>query len=96
MNTETLLPLADCCLRLGIDTSFIVELEEHGLISTVTIEQTVFIDVIELPRLERIARMYDELEINLPGIEAIAHLLERVESMQDEITGLQNRLRLYE
>ena len=96
MSTQNLLPLADCCLRLGIDTSFIVELEEHGLISTVTIEQTVFIDVIELPRLERIARMYDELEINLPGIEAIAHLLERVEYMQDEITGLQNRLRLYE
>ena len=95
MNTNLLL-LADCSLQLGVDTSFIFELEEHGLIKTVTIEQSVFIDIIELPRLEKLARLHQELEINLPGIEAIIHLLDRVESMQDEITGLQNKLRRYE
>jgi chaperone modulatory protein CbpM len=40
--------------------------------------------------------LHHDLEINIAGIEAITHLLERVEQMQENVRGLRNRLRLYE
>jgi PleD family two-component response regulator len=36
------------------------------------------------------------MDINVEGIEAVSHLLERIQRLQDELTGLKNRLRLYE
>ena len=47
-------------------------------------------------RLEQLARMRFDLDINLEGIEAISHLLERVDRMQREMRALQERLRVYE
>ena len=96
MRTDTMIPLSECCLRLGVDTTFVLTLEEHGLIETITDEQTIFLEVVEVSRLEKIARLYHDLEINIPGIEAITHLLDRIEQLQSEIALLGNRLRLYE
>jgi hypothetical protein len=79
-----------------VDTAFFLTLEERGLINIIRIEQEIYIDIIELPRLEKISRLHDELEINVEGIEAITHLLERIENLQSEIASLENRLRLYE
>ncbi len=92
----TLIPLSECTIHLGIDTAFVLTLEEYGLIETVVVEQTVFIEVVQLTRLEKFARLFTDLEINIEGIEAISHLLERVEAMQTELSILQTRLRLYE
>ena len=92
----TLIPLSECTIHLGIDTAFVLTLEEYGLIETVVVEQTVFIEVVQLCRLEKFARLFTDLEINIEGIEAISHLLERVEAMQTELSILQTRLRLYE
>lgn len=96
MRTDTMIPLTECCLRLGIDTSFVLTLEEHGIIETITIEQTVFLEVVELSRLEKFARFYHDLDINIPGIQAITHLLEHIEQLQGEISVLNNRLQQYE
>lgn len=96
MNTEQLIPISELSLRLDVETSFILTLKEHGLIKTVTAEQNLFIDVLELPQLEKMVRLHEELEINIEGIQAITHMLERIDVMQNEITELQNRLRIYE
>ncbi|WP_337813549.1 chaperone modulator CbpM, partial [Parabacteroides johnsonii] len=41
-------------------------------------------------------RMYYDLSINIEGIDAIHHLLGRVESLQQEVNRLKSKLRLYE
>jgi hypothetical protein len=61
-----------------------------------TIEETEYIHVSRLQELERIVRLYYEMDINLEGIETIIHLLQQINSMQDEIISLRNRLRIYE
>ena len=48
----------------------------------------------QLPDVERYSRMYYDLSINIEGIDAIHHLLERMEEMQQEIYSLHNKLRL--
>ena len=66
----------------------------HGLIRTEGGERC--LQFAQLPDVERYSRMYYDLSINIEGIDAIHHLLERMESMQQEIYSLHSRLRLFE
>lgn len=93
---ENLIPADEFCTNHNIEVSFIYSLQETGLIEITTIEERVYISSSQLQELERIVRLYFELDINLEGIETINHLLQRITRMQDEITALRNRLRLYE
>jgi len=93
---ENLIPADEFCANHNIEISFIYSLQETGLIEITTIEETGYIHTSQLQELERIVRLYYELDINLEGIDTINHLLQRINDMQDEITALRNRLRLYE
>ena len=84
------------CANHNIEVSFIRSLQENGLIEIMTIEEKGYIQSGQLQELEKIVHLYYELDINLEGIETINHLLQRINHMQDEITALRNRLRLYE
>ena len=96
MQKENLIALDEFCASHNIEISFISSLQQTGLIEISTIEQTGFIDAGQLQQLEKFLRFYYDLDINLEGIETITHLLQRINSMQEEIISLRNRLRLYE
>jgi hypothetical protein len=96
MQTENLIAIDDFCANHNIEISFISSLQKTGLIEITKIEETVFIEEDQLKQLEKFLRFYYELDINLEGIETITHLLQRINTMQDEIIMLKNRLRLYE
>jgi len=96
MSRQKLIPAYDFCVSHNIEISFINQLREIGLIEIKTIEETVFIPVSQLRQLERIIHFSYDLDINIEGIETINHLLNRMVDMQEEITALKNRLRLYE
>jgi hypothetical protein len=96
MYKEKLIPANEFCTSHNIEFSFISSLQETGLIEITMIEETEFIPVNQLQQLEKFVRLYHELDINLEGIDTITHLLNRINDMQDEITALENRLRLYE
>jgi hypothetical protein len=93
---EDLIPANEFCVNYNIGISFIRSLQENGLMEITTIEETEYIHASRLQELERIVRLYYEMDINLEGIETIIHLLQQISSMQDEITALRNRLRIYE
>lgn len=84
------------CQHEQVDITFVRELHDRGLIQLVVERSGAYIHARELPRLEQLVRLHDHLDINLEGIEAITHLLERVQRMQEELRGLRDRLRLYE
>jgi len=71
-------------------------LQQSGLIEITTIKEAGFIEATQLRELEKYVRLYYELDINLEGIETINYLLQNINTMQDEIRSLRNRLRLYE
>jgi hypothetical protein len=96
MQTEYLVAVDEFCASHNIEISFISSLQQNGLIEITTIEQTGFIVVDQLPKVEKYIRLHYDLNINLEGIETIAHMLERINSLHNEITELNNRLRLYE
>jgi hypothetical protein len=96
MKKGTMIPAIEFCACHNIEISFINSLQEAGLIEITTIRETEYISKSQLNDLEKIVRLYYELDINLEGIETINHLLKRINDMHDEITFLKNRLRLYE
>lgn len=96
METENLIPANQFCEHHNVEFSFIHLLHENGLIEISRVQESEFIPVSKLPELEKLVRLHYDLDINLEGIEAITNLLQRVENMQQEITMLKNKLRLYE
>lgn len=96
MTTATLISTTDFCTWHKVDYAFIRSLREAGLVEITIIDQAEFIPDTQLQKLEKMIRLHHELEINVAGIGAINHLLERLESIQEEIRTLKNKLRLYE
>jgi len=96
MATENLIAANDFCVYYNVEYTFINSLQEAGLVQITTINQTTYIPETELQKLERMIHLHHDLEINIAGIEAITHLLDRVEQMQENMRGLKNRLRIYE
>ena len=96
MQTENLIAVNEFCNNHNIEISFISSLQKTGLIEITTVKESGFIDSGQLPYLEKLVHFYYDLDINLEGIETIIHLLERINSLQDENISLRNRLRLYE
>jgi len=96
MKKKNFISINEFSQKHDIEVSFISSLQQTGLIEITMIEEKAFIDVNQLPHLEKITRLYFELDINLEGIESIIHLLLRINSLQEEVTILQNRLRIYE
>ena len=96
MPTKELIDANEFCTHHNIEIRFIHSLQESGLIELTTIQETGFIHTNQLQQLEKWVRLYYEMDINLEGIETITHLLQRINNLQEQITGLKNRLRLYE
>jgi chaperone modulatory protein CbpM len=96
MQTEELIAAEAFCTGHQIELSFIEGLHESGLIGMTIEEGTVWLQADELSMLEKFVRWHYELSINPEGIEAIAHLLFRVDHMQEEIRTLRNKLQSYE
>jgi len=95
-QTETFIDIHEFCINHHVDISFILSLQQSGLIEITTIKETAFIDASMLQQLEKIVRLYYELDINIEGIESIIYLLQRINLMHEEISILKNRLRIYE
>lgn len=77
-----------------IEPQFITLLEENELIRIYEVENERYIHHDDLPEIEKYARMYYELSINMEGIDAIHHLLDRIGQMQEEMRNLKNKLNL--
>jgi len=96
MSDEEIISLELFCSHYQVEQEFLETLESHGLISISYREDQRFILREEMAELEKYSRMYYELSINVPGIEALNHLLEKIKRLQQEEENLRARLRIYE
>ena len=96
MQTEDMIPADEFCIHHNIELSFIYSLQDSGLLQVTSMEEKNFVPVTQLPNLEKLVRLYQDLDINLEGIETITYLLQRMNAMQQQIKQLRNRLSLYE
>jgi chaperone modulatory protein CbpM len=96
MSTTHLIKATDFCTYHHLEQTFITELHDAGLVEITIVDQTPCIPETELHKLERITRLHTDLDINIAGIEAISHLLQRLEDIQEEMRLLRNDLKSYQ
>ena len=85
-----LIIISEYCNHCNIEPSFILMLGEDGLIDIEEIDNRSCFPAAQLRELERYAHLYYDL-----SIDAIRHLLTRVESLQERVRTLENELRFY-
>lgn len=92
MGNKEKISVEQCCIHYRIEASFVHQLDAHGLIELSHSEKQEFIAYEQLPDLEKYMRLHYDLEINMEGMEAIKHLLSRMQNLQQEIKKLRGEL----
>lgn len=93
MPTDLII-VREYCDKVQIEPSFVSLLAESGLIDIEEIDNERYFPAAELQDLEKYTRWYYDLSINIEGIDAIRHLLDRMERLQNEIAILRKRLQI--
>ncbi len=96
MGAKEYIKIREFCLNYGIEESFVLDLQEYEVIQIELLDDEPHLLEQELPVLEKMIRMHQELEINPQGLQAIHHLLEKVSNLQEEVTALRRRLHRFE
>ncbi len=96
MQNSHLIPAEDFSSFYSVEYSFISSLHDQGLIELKANENKKCIDIDELQKIEKLIRLHYEMDINIEGIDAIAHLLQRMNAMHEEIIQLKNKLKRFE
>jgi len=96
MQSDDLILVEEFCNKNNVAFSFISSLQQVGLVEITSVDQSYYISQSDLKRLEQLIRLHYDLQINLEGIDAITHLLNRIQNLQTELAAARNRLRLYE
>lgn len=93
---ENLIPIPALCTHYDVEMSFFTNLSDMGLLEIKTIENCLYIDSAADYEIEKMVRMHQELHVNMEGIDVVFNLLQKIGALQNELTTLKNRLRLYE
>lgn len=95
METE-LITITEYCFKYDIEPEFIISLEDSGIISLMRVESEKYIHIRQFGELDKYIHLHYDLQINIEGIDAIRHLLEKVDAMQQEIQELKNQLHVHQ
>lgn len=95
METDLII-ISEYCQKSHTDPTFLISLEEGGLIEIRTINGEQYLLASQLRELERYSHLYYDLSINIEGIDAIRHMLKRMDQLQREIYQLRSQLRRFQ
>ncbi len=96
MQTENFILVNHYCEHTQTPLDFIYSLQEFGFIEIKQIESNVYVEPNDLVEIERISRLQHELGINLEGIDALNHMMQRVNRLENELRIMKERLKIYE
>lgn len=82
---HTLFKIIDICQAHQLETTFVYELHQNGLIEIIVREEQDYIDEEQLPLIEKFSNWYYDLELNIQGIEVVHNLLQQIEQLQHEL-----------
>lgn len=96
METQDIISIQLLSSHYNVPVSFINSLHELELIKIISVQKTRCIYKTQLKDVEKIMRLHYDLDINLEGIHAVSNLLKQVETLQNEIRSLNNKLNRFE
>lgn len=91
-----LIAITEYCVNYDIEPDFIISLEESGIITLTILDTEKYIHEEQITELDKYVHLYYDLHINVEGIDAIRHLLGKIDQMQNEIAELRSQLHLHQ
>lgn len=95
MKKNNLIPVEQLCSHYNIEISFISSLSQYGLIELTRMEEVTYVHPDQIKDIEKMMRLHFDLDINIEGIDAIYHLLQRVDQLHNELKSVKNQLHPY-
>lgn len=96
MQTENYILINHYCKHTQTPIDFIYSLHEFGFIEVTQVKNQDYVRPNDLVEIERISRLKNELGINLEGIDAINHMIKKMNRLEKELRIARERLRIYE
>ena len=96
MNLDNLISIPDLCSHYQIEIAFFTTLDEMGLVEIKTIETISYVETKAIFKIDKMIRIHKDLDVNIEGIDVVFNLLHKMETLQNQVLILNNRLRLYE
>lgn len=84
------------CSYHNISIEFISALKENELIDLMIEKRTAYIPQNQLPQLETIVRLHNELQINAEGIPTVLQLIKQLQQKEKELQELKNLVNFYD
>lgn len=92
---ERFFTIEQCVHIYNITPEFLEEIINSGLLSFNQTEEGKFLKEDDFFILEEISRWHNELEINVPGIEALYYMREKMNDLQKQNQSLKNDLSFF-
>lgn len=96
MDTQDYISVEVFCRHHNTEITFIAALQDYELIEIISVDDAQYIPLHQLPEVEKMLRLRNDLNINTEGIDVVYGLLQKIKAMQQEMDMLRSRLRLYE
>jgi len=90
MEQDDLIPLDELCRYYAVELTFVSGLGEYELLEVVMVEKIPCLRKSQLSEFEKLLRLHYELDINMAGIDAIMHLLRRINHLESEVRELRS------
>lgn len=85
--------ITDICQSYKIEITFIYELHAHGLIEIHRKDEYEFLAPDQLVKIEKYHTWHHELDLNYPALAVVEQLINKVESLQEEVKKLKSTTR---
>jgi hypothetical protein len=95
MKSSNLIRIDQVSTHYHVDASFIYSLNELGHVALIVEKDESYVLEEQLKSLESLIFFHTDLEINVEGVDAIAHLLKKIEALQTELLAAKNKLYVY-
>ena len=92
MEIENLVSLHQFCEFHEIENTLVLALNEHDLIEIFIVDGDSYIHSDSIHLLEKIIRLHHDLSINFEGIDVIVQLIDKINSLQEELMEMKKRL----
>ncbi|MCC7028942.1 MAG: hypothetical protein IT257_01465 [Chitinophagaceae bacterium] len=96
MNTEQYVSIEHLCVHYEVERTLFEHMTAYGLIDISLYDNEPAIALEHIADVEKIIRLYHDLEVNMEGIDVVLNLLKKISELQLKLSNAQNRLQLYE
>lgn len=91
----TTIAVKQFCMHYNIPLSFIDTLYSFELIELIKVKNSKHLQLDDIQKIEKMMRLHYDLNVNFEGLDIINRLTSQINSLQEELNELKNKIDFY-